>query len=127
MVDMVKAEPNDWPYDGTIGPSRTATLDIDMQHDFCGQGGYVDRMGNDVDLTSRAIAPIKAVLRAVRRIPGYTVIYTREGHRRDLGALPANQRWRSRQIGAGIGDPGPCGRIPVRGELGWEIVEELKA
>src|SRR5215510_14167073 len=71
MVDMVKAEPNDWPYDGTIGPSRTATLDIDMQHDFCGQGGYVDRMGNDVGLTSRAIAPIKAVLRSVRRIPGF--------------------------------------------------------
>jgi nicotinamidase-related amidase len=127
MVDTVKAEPYDWPYDEVIVPSRTAMLVIDMQHDFCGRGGYVDRMGYDIALTARAIDPIKAVLDTVRRIPGFTVIYTREGHRPDLTDLPANKLWRSRQIGAGIGDPGPCGRILVRSEPGWEIVAELKA
>jgi nicotinamidase-related amidase len=122
---VIEATPYHWPYDGTLVPSKTALVIIDMQTDFCGKGGYVDRMGYDLSLTARAVAPIRVLLDKVRSVPGFTVIHTREGHKPDLSDLPANKRWRSKQIGAEIGSVGPTGRILVRGETGWQIIEEL--
>ena len=125
MTGRVAARPYEWPYDGAIDPARTALMMVDWQTDFCGPGGYVDTMGYDLNLTRGGIEPSQRVLELVRRIPEMHVIHTREGHKPDLSDCPPNKLWRSQQIGAGIGDPGPCGRILVRGEPGWEIVEEL--
>src|SRR5205823_5360365 len=76
----VKSEPYAWPYNGDLRPENTALIIIDMQTDFCGVGGYVDKMGYDLSLTRAPIEPIKRLL-SVMRAQGFHIIHTREGHR----------------------------------------------
>jgi nicotinamidase-related amidase len=129
-MTFIPANPYPWPYDGDLRPENTTLIIIDMQTDFCGKGGYIDGLGYDLSASRACIEPIGRVLAAFRK-KGFWVIHTREGHRPDLADLPANKRWRSRvlQNGGpgqpGIGDAGPCGRVLVRGEPGWEIIPEL--
>ena len=103
---------------------ETAILIIDMQRDFCDEGGYIASMGYD-------ISPARAIIPNVRRVRdavaawGGLIVLTREGHRPDLSDLPPMKAWRSRFGGVEIGTRGPLGRVLVRGEAGWDIVPEL--
>lgn len=122
MKDRLSVEAE--PYEFTFEPSRTALLVIDMQRDFVEGGGFGEMLGNDVTPLRRAVEPTRKVLEAFRRVR-LKVIHTREGHRPDLADCPPSKRARGR-LKVGIGDPGPMGRILVRGEYGHDIVDELK-
>jgi biuret amidohydrolase len=111
------------PYEFSFQPSTAALLIIDMQRDFLEPGGFGAALGNDVRLLRSAIGPTERVLRACRAA-GMMVVHTREGHRPDLSDLAPAKRVRGRFTTC-IGDPGPMGRILVRGEAGHDIIPEL--
>lgn len=104
-------------------PAATAFVIIDMQRDFLEPGGFGAALGNDVARLAAAIPPCRAVLAAVRA-QGLLVIHTREGHRPDLTDCPPAKRDRG-PPGRRIGDPGPMGRILIRGEPGHDIIPAL--
>jgi nicotinamidase-related amidase len=118
-MPMVEAEPYPFPLD----PARAALLIIDMQRDFLEPGGFGEMLGNNIEELRRTIGPNRALL-AAWRAAGLLVIHTREGHRPDLSDLPPAKKIRGHTTTT-IGDPGPMGRILVRGELGHDIIAEL--
>ena len=111
------------PYAFDLDPARASLVIIDMQRDFLEPGGFGAALGNDVSLLRRTIAPTSRLLERARAA-ALTIIHTREGHRPDLADLPPTKRARGR-LAVGIGDPGPMGRILVRGEPGHDIIPEL--
>ncbi|MGY3460533.1 nicotinamidase-related amidase [Bradyrhizobium sp. LM3.4] len=118
-LGVISAEPEpielDW--------SATALVIIDMQRDFMEPGGFGETLGNDVSQLARAVKPIGAVLKAARDT-GMLVIHTREGHLPDLSDAPPAKVERGAPS-LRIGDPGPMGRILIRGEAGHDIIPEL--
>jgi len=118
-VTTLAAEPGPFTFD----LASTALVIIDMQRDFCEPGGFGETLGNDVSLLRAVIPPLRAVL-AAARAAGLTVIHTREGHRPDLSDCPPAKLNRGNPT-LRIGDPGPKGRILVRGEYGHDIIDEL--
>ena len=106
-----------------LPPGRCALVLIDMQRDFVEPGGFGASLGNDVSLLGAAVEPARALLQAWRA-RGWPVIHTRESHAPDLSDCPPAKRERG-QPALRIGDPGPMGRLLVRGEPGCEIVPAL--
>ena len=111
------------PYELVFDLQSTALVVIDMQRDFVEPGGFGEALGNDVSILRACIEPCRRVLEAGRRL-GLTIIHTREGHRPDLSDCPPAKITRGRGARR-IGDPGPMGRILVRGEHGHDIIPEL--
>jgi len=118
-TSLLAAEPQpialDW--------AATALVIIDMQRDFLEPGGFGETLGNDVSQLARAIAPCASVL-AAARAAGMLVVHTREGHLPDLSDAPPAKIARGAPSKR-IGDPGPMGRILIRGEAGHDFIAAL--
>jgi nicotinamidase-related amidase len=117
-MSMIEAEPFPLNFD----LPTTALVIIDMQRDFVLPGGFGEKLGNDTALLLAAVAPTERVL-AKAREKGMFVVHTREGHRPDLTDCPPAKLTRGGKTF--IGEPGPMGRILVRGEEGHDIIQEL--
>jgi len=111
------------PFPFALQPGRAALVIIDMQRDFIEPGGFGASLGNDVGLLAAAIEPTRALLDAWRA-HGWPVVHTREAHLPDLSDCPPAKRDRGSPT-LRIGDPGPMGRLLVRGEPGCAIVDAL--
>ena len=121
-MPVIAGNPLPFPQRGGFDPSRTALLVIDMQRDFCSENGYMHRLGVDLARLRQPVEPIRRVLDAARQC-GLTVCHTREGYAPDLADL---QPWKvGGAANEAIGSAGPLGRALVRGEEGWNIIDEL--
>ena len=118
----IPGQPLAFPMSGPFDPAATALLVIDMQKDFCAAQGYMHNLGCDLERLSRPIAPIRTLL-AAARAAGVWIAHTREGYAPDLCDL---QPWKTGgPANEAIGIEGPLGRALVRGEKGWDFVDEL--
>lgn len=120
------SNPYAWPHDTTFTPQTTALLIIDMQRDFCEQGGYLTAQGYSIAPTLSIIPTVRRLLQAFRRA-GFPVYHTREGHSANLSTVSSREAFRSQiEGGRGIGSRGPLGRLLIRGEQGHDIIPELE-
>lgn len=119
MID-VDAE----PFGFSLDPGHVALVVIDMQRDFLEAGGFGETLGNDL-APVKEIVPTVAALLALFRARGWLIVHTRENHAPDLSDCPPAKRLRGKPS-LRIGDPGPMGRILIRGEPGADIVPQLQ-
>jgi nicotinamidase-related amidase len=117
---IISAQPYDYeiPLHGGV-----ALLIIDMQRDFLEVGGFGDALGNDVTKLQSIVPAVKQLLEAFRTL-NLPIFQTIECHQPDLSDCPPSKLHRGKGD-LKIGDPGPMGRILIRGEPGNGIIPEL--
>ena len=118
MYFQVPGDPHPWPRDGKTESSACALIVVDMQHDYCSPGYYIDQAGYDTKRLSEPIERIQRVL-SVARQSGLHVIYTRHGRLLDSDQSDINNEEQN------LAAP-PFSRTAARGEPGWQIVPALR-
>ena len=118
MYFQIPGDPHPWPRDGKTASSACALIIVDMQHDYCSPGYYIDQAGYDTQRLSDPIERIQSVL-SVARQSGVHIIYTRHGRLLDSDKPDINNE---EQTLAAL----PFPRTAARGEHGWQIVPTLR-
>lgn len=112
----------------TIDLERTACLVVDMQNDFCTEGGWLHGVGADVSLARRPVEPLRALL-PVLRAADVPVVWLSWGARPDRANLPPGVLHVYDHDGeqVGIGDPLPSSGAHVLEAGSWSarVVDEL--
>lgn len=117
------------PQSVTMDLSRTAIVIIDLQNDFCTQGGWVDHIGGNYEADRAPIEPLLTLLPELRErdVP---VIWLNWGNRPDLANMPPNQihLYKNSGEGIGLGDPLPSNGARVLEKDSWAaaVVDELE-
>jgi ureidoacrylate peracid hydrolase len=113
----------------TLDLARTALLVVDMQNDFCAEGGWLHGIGVDVGLLAPAIRALRELLPAARAAD-VPVVWVSWGNRPDQANVPPGVAhvYDPDGRGAGIGAALPNGsRVLTKGSWGAALVDGLTA
>ncbi len=112
-VDMRRPEINNHPVEIEALPqnviidlARTALIVIDMQNDFCGEGGWISSMGIDFSAARDLVEPINRLADALRaeHVP---ILWVNWGVRADRANLAPSTQHPFNPHGSGPGLAGP--------------------
>ncbi|MGA2127697.1 MAG: isochorismatase family cysteine hydrolase [Xanthobacteraceae bacterium] len=116
------------PQSIVIDAHKTALLIVDMQNDFCHDGGWLHSRGIDVTPNRKPIGPIRDLVAAFRR-EALPVVWVNWGVRKDLLNIHPSLRHAHSPRGdePGLAEPVPGTRSEViaRGSWGAEVVDEI--
>jgi len=116
------------PQNIVIDAHKTALMIVDMQNDFCTEGGWLDSRGIDISPNRKPIEPISKLVAAFRQ-QSIPVVWVNWGVRKDLLNIHPSLRHAHSPRGdePGLAEPVPGTRSEViaRGSWGAEVVDEI--
>ncbi|WAL68854.1 cysteine hydrolase [Amycolatopsis cynarae] len=113
----------------TADLTRSALLVVDMQNDFCTEGGWLAGIGVDVSVLAPAIDSLRALVPAARAA-GLPIVWVNWGNRDDQANLPPGvaRVYDPSGRGEGIGATLPRGsKVLTKGSWGAALVDGLTA
>lgn len=116
------------PQSVTIDANKTALLIVDMQNDFCTEGGWLHSRGIDISPNRKPIIPLQQTI-AASRAANIPVVWVNWGVRKDLlNIAPSLQHAhnpRGNETSLGQPVPGTRSEVIAVGSWGAQVVDEI--